>query len=706
MKRFFPAVAAVLAAAVGAAHAASISSFSPMYGPTNLPSYVTILGTGFKSATPLKVWFNNTLCTDATATAQDGTQIQARIPFGATTGPIKVQVGSTPVAQSSQIFTVVGPGPFIYSFAPPTGSDNAPVTLVGMHFTGVTNVTFNGRRVQNLQPPTSDEQMQVIAPVGVSTGPIRVQSPQGSWTTSSNFFVPPLITNMTPASGRAGTNIMLRGANFVGTTAIYFGGPDGAFTLPAVSFNVLSNGAVTVTAPPGVSTGRLRLFAPAGSADTTNAFVVQPLITGFNPQSGPENTVVTISGANLNAGTPVVRFNGVTALVTSFNFGQISTRVPGGATTGPISVQTTNGTFVTPNLFYLPPVITSFTPSNSPPGSRITITGQNFTDATIVSFNGFMAEFTVTNNTTIGATVPPGISTGPILVSAPGGTDTSTGLFYAPPVVAGFSPTHGLPGTNVVITGNNFLGATSVRFNTTPAAFTVVNNTTINAIVPTNATSGPVTVAAPAGTNTSVLPFILDYSSDLSVTLSDDPDPVLVTSNLVYTLRVENHGPFPLPDVALTNTLPASVSVVSTATSQGTVWSGDGLVTAQLGAIEVGSAATVTLTVAPQSAGVLSDTVVVTGLHPDPAPGNNTASATTTVQPLPLLSARLVFAGTRVRLAWPLVWDNYSLQFRQELGGAGSWLDVTTPPAQAGGEWTVTETNSGPARFYRLKRNE
>src|SRR5207237_2104196 len=76
------------------------------------------------------------------------------------------------------------------------------------------------------------------------------------------------------------------------------------------------------------------------------------------------------------------------------------------------------------------PTITRFTPTSGPVGTSITLSGTNLTGATVVTFNGVSAApFTVTSATAIQDTVPPGATTGPLSVSTPGGTATSTSAF-------------------------------------------------------------------------------------------------------------------------------------------------------------------------------------------------------------------------------------------------------------------------------------
>ena len=76
-----------------------------------------------------------------------------------------------------------------------------------------------------------------------------------------------------------------------------------------------------------------------------------------------------------------------------------------------------------------PPTITSFSPTSGAVGASVTISGTNFTGATSVKFNGQSASFSVTNSTTISASVPNCSSTGTISVTTPNGTATSSATF-------------------------------------------------------------------------------------------------------------------------------------------------------------------------------------------------------------------------------------------------------------------------------------
>jgi uncharacterized repeat protein (TIGR03803 family) len=82
------------------------------------------------------------------------------------------------------------------------------------------------------------------------------------------------------------------------------------------------------------------------------------------------------------------------------------------------------------------------------------------------------------------------------------------GLPPPSPIRAVPVPASGAVGATIRIIGNNFLGATSVSFNGTPATqFIVTSAQSIFAVVPAGATTGPVTVTTPNGSVTSKKDF-------------------------------------------------------------------------------------------------------------------------------------------------------------------------------------------------------
>jgi hypothetical protein len=154
------------------------------------------------------------------------------------------------------------------------------------------------------------------------------------------------------------------------------------------------------------------------------------------------------------------------------------------------------------------PAIGGFSPATGPPGTTVTISGSGFTGASSVTFNGVASTYAVTGDTQITATVPSGATSGPISVTAPGGTVTSSTSFtvttsVSSPTISGFSPTSGPVGTPVTITGTHLTGASRVAFAGTASQYTVVSDTKITATVPTGAKNGAISVTTAGGTATS-----------------------------------------------------------------------------------------------------------------------------------------------------------------------------------------------------------
>jgi hypothetical protein len=75
------------------------------------------------------------------------------------------------------------------------------------------------------------------------------------------------------------------------------------------------------------------------------------------------------------------------------------------------------------------PTVTSFAPTSGPVGTAVTITGSGLAGASAVTFAGTPATYTVATDTQLTATVPAGAVTGPIAVTAPGGTVTTSSSF-------------------------------------------------------------------------------------------------------------------------------------------------------------------------------------------------------------------------------------------------------------------------------------
>lgn len=146
----------------------------------------------------------------------------------------------------------------------------------------------------------------------------------------------PVVSAFSPAGGTVGKVVTIDGVGFSGATAVAFNGVD------QPTFTIVSDGRVTAKVPSGASTGPISVTTSLGTGFSLTSFKVRPKVTGFDPDSGPPGTLVTISGSAF-VGVLQVQFNGVGAAFSALDYDTITATVPAGATTGPITVITFGG---------------------------------------------------------------------------------------------------------------------------------------------------------------------------------------------------------------------------------------------------------------------------------------------------------------------------------------------------------------------------
>ncbi len=299
--------------------------------------------------------------------------------------------------------------------------------------------------------------------------------------------------------------MVITGTHFTGATGVTFGGV-------AATFHVDSDTQITATVPAGApAKGKIKVTTPAGTATSATAFMrsvaANPTITSFSPTTSGTGSAVVITGTHFTGATDVA-FGHRRATFTVDSDTQITAIVP---LTAPaktkIKVTTPAGSVKSATAWIKgdcqcntggggTPALITVTPSSAQPGIQVRIDGTGVADATSVSFGGVPAtSFTVGGANSIWVTVPSGAQTGPVTVTAPGDSwQTASDFTVIPFFITSLSPDHGPVGTQVVITGAGFTGATEVTFNGVDATFTVNSNTKITATVPVGATTDTVQV--------------------------------------------------------------------------------------------------------------------------------------------------------------------------------------------------------------------
>ncbi|MFZ0419618.1 MAG: choice-of-anchor tandem repeat GloVer-containing protein [Candidatus Sulfotelmatobacter sp.] len=222
-------------------------------------------------------------------------------------------------------------------------------------------------------------------------------------------------------SGEVGQTVEILGQGFETTSSVSFNGTSS-------TFKAVSNTYLTATVPSGATTGPVTVTETSGTLKSSKTFDVTPQIKSFSPPSGPVGTPVQINGVSLTQTTNVT-IGGVKATFTVNSDLQVTATVPANATKGQIVITTLGGSATSSGSFAVTPFIKSFTPTSGPVGTSVTITGTTFNGATKVTFNGTSAAFDLETNSQVVATVPSGATTGPIAITTPEGTGTSSTNF-------------------------------------------------------------------------------------------------------------------------------------------------------------------------------------------------------------------------------------------------------------------------------------
>lgn len=176
------------------------------------------------------------------------------------------------------------------------------------------------------------------------------------------------------------------------------------------------------------------------------------------------------------------------------------------------------------------PVIMDFTPNGGAVGSQVIIAGNGFSNTpgqSVVKFNGTVAEVITSSSTQIVTSVPAGATTGPISVATPAGTTSSDTPFVIgaskAPTISGFTPSIGVAGTSVNISGNNFdTSSNKVEFNNGAASVTMAAPKNIIVAVPPKTASGRISVTTAFGKASSDADFFVTpapfNTSDIQIT--------------------------------------------------------------------------------------------------------------------------------------------------------------------------------------------
>ena len=279
-----------------------ISKLKPESGPVG--TNVKIKGSNFGTS-PGTVTFNGTNAPLNPSSNWESKKIQARVPEGATTGPVVVVV-TTAGGQSSNSVTFevtsAPTGPNISKLEPDSAPVGTEIKIKGSNFGTSGSVTFNGTAAST--NGWNDKKIQAVVPSTATDGPVVV-TVDGESSNGVTFDVTagvPTISKLEPDSGPVLTQVNIKGSNF--------GAQEGTVTFNGVTHDPSrwNHNIIHAQVPQGATTGPVVVTTSAGRSSAGVTFTVppsasRPIISRLDPNSGLVDASVTIEGSNFGSQT-------------------------------------------------------------------------------------------------------------------------------------------------------------------------------------------------------------------------------------------------------------------------------------------------------------------------------------------------------------------------------------------------------------------
>ena len=490
----------------GGAVATSTTVFNGNQNVALIPAVPLAPGVQYTvNITGVQDFSGNVLSSPVTSSFSTGTSADLSLPRVTSTTPSANSSGVSTTAaiqvQFSKIIDSLTVTPTTFQVSP----TNTNIPVVG------TVATSSNGQILTFTPTQQLDSLTTYY-VQITSG---ITDLEGQVVTSGSFYFAtgqaavsstPVIDSASPSSGTVGTFVQIEGTYFgtsQGSSTVTFNG------VPATASN-WTDSDVFVTVPAGATTGPL-VVTVNGSSSNGFLFTVPytPNISSVSPTPVAVGTVLTITGTNFGNAQdsasvifssnvyPAPQTPPLTRTPTS-----ITVTVPSTAVTGYVYVLVDGYESNGASLTVLPiPTISSMSPTSGVAGTAVAIYGTNFGSSqgsSSLTFNGAPAVISSWSDGYIAAMPPSNVTTGPVTMVVNSVASNNNQVFTVTnPAIGTLSPPAGAAGSTITLSGSGLAAAgltTQVLFNGVSAQVISASSSTVTAFVPTNATSGSVSV--------------------------------------------------------------------------------------------------------------------------------------------------------------------------------------------------------------------
>lgn len=535
---------------------------SEISGPAGME--ITADGTGYDPDSPVTVRFNGVTQTFTDHSNDMGEfSVSITIPTEVYPGDkIDITV-STYAASQTAVFTIFNPQGVELTVEPNSGYAGSTVTLTGRGFeeNGWVTILWNDNDLgeQLGYVPTSRDgefEAEIRIPAEIPRGNYTIYAMDQSMQQASVELsvVLDVTIKVSPTTGMPGERITVSGTGFLPgeRVNIRWGGADGRIlgyknATPEGTFI----GVMLVPADAAAGDSHIYLQQPdVGSASSPFTVIAPPAPTmSVSPTSGLPGARLSVSGTNFNPGERVnIRWGSANGKILGYknatSTGTFSgvMLVPADAAAGNSSIylQSASGTASASFTVVAPPAPTAtVSPASGRQGDRLTVSGTNFASGERVnirwgSSSGPILGYKVANSngTISGAILVPAIAsagTSHIYLQSASGTASGTFTVTTPPSpTAAVSPTSGLPGARLSVSGTNFRPGERVNIRWGNASGNILgyviarsDGTVRGAIlVPANASAGSTRIYLQSASATTYVPLSVQPKPRANVSLS------------------------------------------------------------------------------------------------------------------------------------------------------------------------------------------